>query len=67
MALNLIEFKKDLLAVLEKHKVTLGVDINGDTHGIQIEGFIAMENNTDIEHILCDYSAYLSAIDLKES
>ncbi len=65
MAFNLDEFKKDLLHVLEKHDVTLGVDINGDTHGIQIEGFIVTDNATESDYILEYWSAYLNANDLK--
>lgn len=66
MAFNIKEFKEDLRAVLEKHNVTLGVNIDGDTHGIQIEGFVAYDNKTHEEHVLEEYSPWLDASDLKE-
>ncbi len=63
MPFNLDEFKKDLHQVLEKHNVTLGVEV--DYEFGWHSGFTATDNATDVEHMLDENSTYLDVNDLK--
>lgn len=57
-------FCKELKTLLEKYNVKLGVDIDGDTYGININGFVVVDGKGKQE-FLADYTAYLSAYDLR--
>lgn len=56
-------FLNELQALFLKYNVSLGVDIDGDTHGIY-ENFIVIDGNK--EHIINEGSSYLDAYDIKE-
>ena len=45
--MNLKNFKKELKELLKKHNAALGVDIDGDTFGINVNGFIVIDCKND--------------------
>jgi len=49
---------KELKELLKKHDVCLGVDIDGDTHGISAK-FIVEDRKTQKETVLVNFSAYI--------
>jgi hypothetical protein len=63
--MNIQKFKKELKELLTKHDVNLGVDIDGDTHGIDETNFTVTTNKAPwTEYILCEHEAYIDASDL---
>jgi hypothetical protein len=58
------EFCKELKELLDKYQVFLGVDIDGDTFGIQVRGFAVYDAKNKPTY-LGDYSLYLNSYDLK--
>ncbi|MBL4901010.1 MAG: hypothetical protein JKX76_15490 [Colwellia sp.] len=60
--IDLAAFTDDLKKLLDKYNVRLGVDIEGDTHGVT-ENFVVIDSQHN-EHILNHYSAYVDASDL---
>jgi len=61
--MNMVEFKRELRELLNKHQVSIGVDVEGDTHGISTN-FVVLDNDGKT-HILNHYSSYLDPHDLK--
>lgn len=59
------EFATELKALLEKYGLMLGVDIDGDTFGIHVDGFIAIDDGDNYYH-MNEYSLYLDKHDLAE-
>lgn len=55
------EFKAELAALLRKHNATIGVDIEGDTHGLLYD-FTVEINNKD--YVLCEGNRYIDVSDL---
>ena len=62
---NLNNFASELRDLLKKHKMELGVEIDGDLYGINIEGFVAVDQ-TGKEHMLSEYNQYLDVHNLDE-
>lgn len=62
---ELRQFAIELKALLEKYELNLGVDIDGDLYGIHVNGFVAIEKNSDKTYMLNHYSLFLGAYDLK--
>lgn len=62
MNINIDDFNRDLKALLNKYKVRIGVDIDGDTHGIT-ENFVVIDSAGN-ESIINHYSAFVDASDL---
>jgi len=62
--MDIDNFKKELRQLLIKYGVTIGVDIDGDTHGINTN-FIVANSNRNETYILNYYSSYLDSYDLK--
>ena len=60
------EFKKELHVLLAKHNVGLGVDIDGDTHGLLYNFVVEDVFSGDTIHILNEGCSSLEASDLKE-
>jgi hypothetical protein len=58
---KIVEFKKELKALLEKYNAVIGCDIDGDTHGL-IEKMVVEIDRKD--HTLVN-GCYLDAHDLK--
>jgi len=61
---ELKSFKKELKTLLEKYKVMIGVDIEGDTHGVTMNTVIyepASQTTTVIER----YESYIWPSSLK--
>lgn len=61
---NTRAFCKELKELMERYHVTLGVEIDGDTFGVQIRGFAVIDAKKK-HHYLSDYSAYLTPGDLR--
>ena len=62
LKLNVSKFCKELKILLKKYNATLGVDINGDTHGIDTNFIVQDSNGKD--YILNHYTAYIDHSDL---
>ena len=68
MKANIDNFKKDLIALMKWHKVSLGVEMEGDTHGVECNFMVfdADDLNCANGYILSHYSNYLDIDDLQE-
>jgi len=64
---NIDQFKLELKALLKKHNVALGVEMEGDTYGIYQTDFVAIDNNTHKVHVVNGDSLYVDAKDIKET
>lgn len=60
---QLNEFVCELSSLLAKHKVDIGVDLDGDTHGLSTS--FVVEDEHGGSHILNDFSSYVDASDLE--
>jgi len=59
------DFCKELRALMEKHGIdSLGVEIEGDTHGIS-EQFV-IDDNQNKTHVIDGFSSYLDKSDLRD-
>lgn len=61
---ELLAAKRDLKKVMLKHKISLGVAIDGDTHGISTNFVLA--GLDDKEHILAHHTDWIYHNDLNE-
>jgi len=59
---KIAEFKNDLRELLKKYNVGIGVDIDGDTHGIS-ENFVICASNGDTLEVINEYESYLFSCD----
>ena len=58
------QFKRDLHDLLKKYDISLGVSMEGDTHGVRAD-FLVIDSNRR-EHIIELFANFLSDSDLKE-
>lgn len=58
---NVCEFKAELTALLRKYNATIGVDIEGDTHGLLYNFTVELDGK---DHLLCEGYRYIDASDL---
>jgi hypothetical protein len=61
---QLHDFVKELKDLLTKHKVDIGVDLDGDTHGLCTSFVVDDEHGNS--HILNDFARYVDAKDLED-
>lgn len=64
MNIDVNAFCMDLREVLDRYKVVLGVDIEGDTHGIRTDFVVIDSANNQLTLSACD--CYLYANDLND-
>ena len=65
MSIDIKELKKDLCELMRKHDCFLGVDIDGDTHGMFTD-FVAIDSKGK-SHILNPHYEYIDVHDLESS
>lgn len=58
------QFKKELKTLLERYKVGLGVEIEGDTHGIDSQSFVIVDTNFKIIEVIAEYDSFIFTGDL---
>ena len=61
------EFKLELLLLLEKYDYTIGVRIEGDTHGTHDDFVIENKTTGEIVDVVLNYQSYLDSSDLVSS
>lgn len=57
------EFEKELKELLAKHKVAIGVDMQGDTHGIHANPFVVIDWHGQVEHTISEQN-FIDASDI---
>lgn len=62
--LDVEAFKKELAELLWKYNAYLGVDINGDTHGLRTNFVVGTNNQSAKETVLSEGDSYLYPTDL---
>ena len=63
---ELFEFKKELKTLLEKYKVEIGAEIDGDTHGITSNFVVETTTRPRQQIVLAWCGEWLSPSDLEE-
>ena len=61
---NIREFKKELKALLLKYEVGIGVDLEGDTHGLCTEFVVFPLKGHENLAVLAEHECYLTPGDL---
>lgn len=56
-----VEFKADLAALLAKYNATIGVDVDGDTHGLMYDFSVEIGHK---DSVICPGNRYIDASDL---
>lgn len=62
---DLALFKRELAALMRAHDVSLGCEIEGDTHGISERFVIADGHGNELE-VVAEFESFLYARDLEE-
>lgn len=64
MAFELDVFRRELRELLERHDVAVGVNLEGDTHGLDQTFVVVEKNGNGKEHEL-GHGSYVDQYDLK--
>lgn len=57
-----VEFKAELAVLLAKYDATIGVDVDGDTHGLMYDFTVEIGHK---DHVICPGNRYIDASDLR--